>query len=95
MQENKPWFVYLIRTDIGHLYCGITTDLERRLHVHQSGKGAKYLKGKGPLLLVWSETLHDKSQALKVEVRIKRLSKTKKEQLIVDKLLFKDIIAMI
>ncbi|HCH00495.1 MAG TPA: GIY-YIG nuclease family protein [Vibrio sp.] len=80
---EKSWFVYLIRTRTKTLYCGITNDLERRFEQHQTGKGAKYLRGKGPLSLVWSQQVADKSAALKEEIRIKKLSKAEKESLIV------------
>ncbi|MFV0576819.1 MAG: GIY-YIG nuclease family protein [Vibrio sp.] len=78
----KPWFVYLIRTRTQALYCGITNDLERRFEQHKAGKGAKFLRGKAPLSLVWSQQVADKSTALKEEIRIKKLSKQQKEALI-------------
>lgn len=77
------WWVYLIRTSGNALYCGVTTDVERRFQQHQQGKGAKALRGKGPLELVWSYSAGaNKSQALKLEYRIKRLSKCEKENII-------------
>ncbi|WP_417880960.1 GIY-YIG nuclease family protein [Vibrio sp.] len=79
---EKSWFVYLIRTRTKTLYCGITNDLERRFEQHQTGKGAKYLRGKGPLSLVWSQQVADKSAAIKEEIRIKKLSKAAKESFI-------------
>lgn len=75
------WSVYLIRTQVGHLYCGATNDLMRRFKQHQGGVGAKYLRGKGPLTLVWHLDGLEKSKALKLEYRIKRLSKPHKEHL--------------
>lgn len=78
---DKPWFVYLVRTRSQTLYCGITNDLQRRFAQHQSGKGAKYLRGKGPLTLVWSKQVLTKSAALKEEIRIKKLPKSSKEKL--------------
>lgn len=48
-----PWFLYLIRTADNKLYTGITTDVERRYQQHQSGKGAKALRGKGELTLAF------------------------------------------
>lgn len=95
MSDDNEWFVYLIRTRLGHLYCGITNNLERRFRMHSSGKGAKYLKGKGPLSLEWSHTLPSKSVALKVEIKIKKLAKNKKEQLITDKLLINHVVTKI
>lgn len=83
-RQTKPWQVYLIRTRSNHLYCGITNDIKRRFSMHQEGKGAKYLRGKGPLTLVWSYSVEDKSTALKLEYRIKQLSKHKKEALCLD-----------
>ncbi|OOF07043.1 hypothetical protein BZG79_13560, partial [Salinivibrio sp. MA427] len=50
---DTPWFVYLIRTRQGHLYCGVTTNVSRRFAQHSAGKGARALRGKGPLLLAW------------------------------------------
>lgn len=83
--RNKAaqWAVYLIRTASNQLYCGVTTDVERRLNEHSgSKKGAKYLKGKGPLNLAWTEQVGDKKTAMRLEYRIKRLSKAKKELII-------------
>ncbi|WPC75629.1 GIY-YIG nuclease family protein [Vibrio porteresiae] len=86
----KQWWVYLVRTHQNALYCGITTDVERRFAQHSNGRGAKALKGKGPLALAWSQPVSDsKSEALKLEWRIKQLTKSQKEQLITDEGLFK------
>ena len=64
------------------LYCGITTDLERRMEQHRAGKGAKWFRGKTIVEMVWSEKSDDKSTALKREIQIKALSKKQKEHLI-------------
>jgi putative endonuclease len=82
MAETKDWFVYLIRTNASSLYCGVTNDLQRRLKQHQSGTGAKALRGKGPLSLVWSQGANSKSEALKMEMAIKKLTKKRKESLV-------------
>lgn len=74
-------YVYILRCKDGSLYTGWTDNLEHRLKMHQSGKGAKYTKGRGPLELVYSEQLADKSAALKREYAIKRLSRTDKLKL--------------
>jgi len=78
------WSVYLVRTDKGLLYTGIATDVERRFKEHSDGgaKGAKALKGKGPLTLVFSQQVGDRSAASKVEAKIKKMTKDKKEQLV-------------
>ncbi|HAS6346700.1 GIY-YIG nuclease family protein [Vibrio sp. IRLE0018] len=76
------WSVYLIRTRHNALYCGVTNNLERRFSAHQQGKGAKALRGKGPLELVWVFAVGDHSTALKVEHHIKSLRKLDKERLV-------------
>ena len=82
MVDEQSWTVYLIRNNRNALYCGVTNNLQRRFKQHESGRGAKALKGKGPLTLVWSCVLENKRTAMKAEYFIKQLSKTKKEQLV-------------
>lgn len=79
---NTSWHVYLIRCDDGSLYTGITTDVARRFAEHEAGKGAKYLRGRAPLTLVWQRELGSRSAALSTEAAIKKLSKTEKEAII-------------
>ncbi|WJV64642.1 GIY-YIG nuclease family protein [Pectobacteriaceae bacterium C52] len=74
----------MLRTASGLLYTGITTDVPRRLTQHQTGKGAKALRGKGELVLVYQCVAGDRSTALKWEYRIKQLSKAQKERLVHD-----------
>ncbi len=77
------WWVYFVRTPQRSLYCGITTDVQRRFKQHQDGTGAKALRGKSPLELVWFYQVgHHKGEALRLEYKLKQLSKQKKEQLI-------------
>lgn len=78
------WHLYMLRTPTGTLYTGITTDVLRRLQQHQSGKGAKSLRGKGELTLVFHCPAGDRSQASKLEYQIKQLNKKRKEQLVKD-----------
>ncbi|MCG9752195.1 GIY-YIG nuclease family protein [Vibrio brasiliensis] len=81
--KHSDWYVYLIRMRNNALYCGITTDVERRYQQHCNGTGAKALKGKGPLILEWHQRVgSSRSDASKVEYQIKQLSKAKKEQII-------------
>lgn len=77
-----PWFLYLIRTTDNTLYTGITTDVARRFTQHQCGKGAKALRGKGALELVFSAPVGERSLALRLEYRIKQLNKRQKERLV-------------
>lgn len=71
-------YVYMLRCKDGSLYTGWTDNLEHRLTMHMQGKGAKYTRGRGPLELVYSEVLPDKSSALKREHAIKKLSRSHK-----------------
>ena len=76
------WYVYILRCADGTLYTGMTDDVEKRLAAHRSGKGAKYTRGRGPLELVHTEELPDRSAALKRECAIKKLSRAEKLKLI-------------
>jgi len=78
--KNEPmWFLYIVETRFGHWYTGITTNVEKRFATHQAGKGAKNLKGKGPLLLIHQQKVGNKSEASKLEYKLKKLTKAKKE----------------
>ncbi len=78
------WYVYIIRTRSGTLYTGTTTDVERRFAEHGQGgcRGAKYLRSRGPLELVYQVKIGDRALAAKVEWRIKRLSRQNKEEIV-------------
>lgn len=76
------WYVYILRCGDGSLYTGITDDVPRRLAAHRSGKGAKYTRGRGPLELVFTQQVEDKSAALRREAEIKKLRRGEKETLI-------------
>lgn len=78
----KAWYVYILRCGDDTLYTGSTDDIARRLTAHNSGKGAKYTRGRGPLELVYSEELSTHSDALKREIAIKRLTRKEKLMLI-------------
>ena len=79
---EKKWYLYILRCRDGSLYTGITDDVQRRLEVHRSGKGAKYTRGRGPLVLVYSEVCGSHSDALKRELTIKAMTRTEKMKLI-------------
>lgn len=77
------YFVYLLRCEDNSLYCGITTDLTRRVREHNSGsKSAKYTRSRRPVSLVYYETVESHEKALKREFAIKKLSKLQKENLV-------------
>lgn len=74
------WFVYIVECSDGTLYTGITTDLERRIEEH-NGSGAKYTRGRGPVKLVYSAEMKDRSEASKEEYRIKKLTRAEKKSM--------------
>lgn len=76
------YYVYILRCADGTLYTGITDDVERRVAVHNSGKGAKYTRGRGPVEPVYRERCPDKPTALRREAAIKRLRRAEKLGLI-------------
>lgn len=76
------WFIYLIRSADNRLYTGITTDVARRVQQHQKGTGAKALRGRGALSLAFSQEVGERSLALRIEYRIKQLTKRQKERLV-------------
>lgn len=81
--RNSDWQVYIVQTAAGLLYTGISTDPARRLQEHEAGKiGARSLRGKGPLQIVFLCGVADRSAASILEARIKRLSRTQKLQLV-------------
>lgn len=84
IQQVSTWYLYLIRCANGHLYTGITTDVARRFNEHQSGgaKAAKFLRGKGPLTLMYQETVGSRGDALRREIAVKKLSRAQKLALI-------------
>jgi putative endonuclease len=88
---NKDWKVYLVECSDGTLYCGITNDLKKRIEDHNSGKGAKYTRGRGPVKLKAWVTTWNKSAALKLEYKVKQVRKDKK----IDVLLTPPVIAVL
>ncbi len=74
----KQWVVYILQCKDGTLYTGMTDDLEHRMQMHASGKGAKYTRGRGPFMLRYQEPCTDRSHALRREYAIKRLTRREK-----------------
>lgn len=72
MKPDKNWVVYLVRCADGSLYCGISSDLEKRLACHNRGIGAKYTRSRRPVRLLAASAGMSKSDALKLEYRIKQ-----------------------
>lgn len=82
MSDTSTWHIYLLRCANGDLYTGISTDVARRLQQHTHNRGAKRLRGKGPLTLEYSRAVGNRAQAQRVEYRVKRLTRVQKEALI-------------
>ncbi len=78
---EKQWVLYILECRDGTYYTGITDDLQRRLSVHGTPKGAKYTRGRGPFILRHTEPCGDHSQALRRELQVKAMSRTEKEKL--------------
>ncbi|HPM41209.1 MAG TPA: GIY-YIG nuclease family protein [bacterium] len=76
--KKKAWSVYVVCCRDGTLYCGSTNDIKARIAAHDSGRGARYTRGRGPVKLVYKRRAGSKSAAMKLEARIKRLSRAEK-----------------
>lgn len=81
MPPDNGWRVYVIRCADNTFYIGASSDVDRRFEAHQSGRGARYTRGRGPLALWWVSEPLSKRDALRVEYRMKRLSHQAKEAL--------------
>jgi len=87
MSVKRAWHVYIVRTRDGSLYAGVTTDVERRLDEHRAarGRGARYLRGRAPLEIVYRRRLGERGLALRVEWRLKRRSRADKQAIVSDR----------
>jgi putative endonuclease len=81
-QSASPWHVYIIECLNGTLYTGITNDLQRRLHAHQTGRGARYTRIFGVRAMVYNEEAGTRVAAMKRESEIKSWSRERKEALL-------------
>ena len=91
------WYLYIIRCGDDTLYTGITTDVERRFGEHQSGgrRAAKYLRGRGPLLLVAQIGVGERWRAARLEHRVKALPRDEKERLVVQPALLVEMVELL
>lgn len=80
--STKKYYTYILRCADNTLYCGYTTKLEKRVSAHNGGKGAKYTKSRLPAILVYSEEFDNKSDALKREWHIKKMTRQEKLKLL-------------
>ena len=79
---TKPWFLYLLECKNGAIYTGITTDVEARFKAHKEGRGAKYTRANPPVRIIGQVQCMDRSDASKLEIKIKELSPTKKKWMV-------------
>lgn len=87
MSDVTGYSLYILRCNDGSLYTGIAVDVAKRLREHENSKrGAKYLRGRGPLQLVFEAALGDRSVATRAEHRVKRLDRSQKEALVAGRL---------
>jgi len=82
MIGDTVWSLYIILCSDGSFYTGISTEVERRFHQHQTANGAKYFRGRQPLRVVYQETGYSRAEASRREAAIKRLSRRQKLELI-------------
>lgn len=81
MAESKKWYIYMIASQSGKLYTGITTEVERRYIQHQTGKGAKFFRMDPPKELLYVEASPNRSDASAREAEIKKMTREKKLKL--------------
>ena len=78
----KGWFVYLARCSDGTIYTGIARDVTARMAAHDAGRGARYTRGRGPLVLCAVRRCASQSEALRLEFAVKKLPRSGKEKLL-------------
>ena len=76
--ENNEHYFYVLTCKDGSFYGGYTNNLERRMKLHNEGKGAKYTRGRGPVALTFFKLYPNKSDALKAEWQFKQLTRKQK-----------------
>tara|TARA_Y100000310_G_scaffold255389_1_gene262810 strand:+ start:1606 stop:1896 length:291 start_codon:yes stop_codon:yes gene_type:complete len=86
--RSNVWFLYVVECSDNTLYTGVTTDVSRRVHEHNtSKKGAKYTRSRRPVRVVYYDEFPDRSSALKAEHWVKKLSRKEKQQLVSSRIL--------
>jgi putative endonuclease len=91
--DASGWHLYMLRCNDGSVYTGITTDVERRIGEHRSGRrGARYLRARRPLELLYSAAFGNRSAASVAEYAVKALDKSQKELLVAGALSLRDVL---
>ena len=78
MDQQNKYYIYVLQCSDTTLYTGYTNNVEKRVQVHNSGKGAKYTKARLPVACIYQETFDTKSEALKAEHAFKKLTRQQK-----------------
>jgi putative endonuclease len=78
----EVWYTYIVECSDKTLYVGTTNDIEKRLAKHNTGKGAKYTKGRSPVTIKYSEAFESRAEACKQEYKLKQLTREEKLDLI-------------
>ena len=90
---SRQFSLYILRCGDGSLYTGIAADVKKRLTEHESGgRGAKYLRGKGPLEVLLSQPVGDRARASRLEYRVKQLPRSQKLALVAGSLKLGDLL---
>jgi len=82
IKREGKFYVYMLRCKHGTYYTGYTNNLEKRIKLHNSGRGAKYLRGRGPVKLVYAKEYKHYKKAVDTELGIKGMTHKEKEKLI-------------
>ena len=82
IKRKGSFFVYIVQCSRGTYYTGYTTDLDNRIKKHNDGTGAKYLRGRAPVKLVYAREYRYFKNAVKAEIEVKKLTRREKEDLI-------------
>ncbi|CAM3254562.1 GIY-YIG nuclease family protein [Filibacter tadaridae] len=82
MDKTREHYFYVLECNDDSYYAGYTNDLERRVHVHNEGKGAKYTRAKLPVRCIYHECFETKREAMQAEYRFKQLKRYEKERYI-------------
>lgn len=83
--ERRSWSVYIARCSDGSLYTGIAVDVAARIAQHDAGKGARYTRGRGPLIVTATRRCETHGDALRLELAVKALARGEKEWLVAKK----------
>jgi len=87
--NDRSWFLYVVQCSDDTLYTGVTTDLSRRMHEHNTtARGAKYTKARRPVKLIYWVGHENRSTAQKAECQFKKLTRVQKEEIIKGRKMF-------